>query len=157
GMPHRGRLNVLANIVGKPLSQIFTEFEGNMDPAQAGGSGDVKYHLGTQGRHIQMFGDGEIDVSLTAKPSHLEAVNPVVVGLARAKQDVLNLGDDGYTVMPLLLHGDAAFAGLGVVQETLNLMALRGYKVGGTVHIVVNNQIGFTTSPDSSRSSYYAT
>ncbi len=157
GMPHRGRLNVLANIVGKPLSQIFTEFEGNMDPAQAGGSGDVKYHLGTQGRHIQMFGDGEIDVSLTANPSHLEAVNPVVVGLARATQDILNLGDDGYTVMPMLLHGDAAFAGLGVVQETLNLMALRGYKVGGTVHIVVNNQIGFTTSPDSSRSSYYAT
>ena len=157
GMPHRGRLNVLANIVGKPLSQIFTEFEGNMDPAQAGGSGDVKYHLGTQGQHIQMFGDGEIDVTLTANPSHLEAVNPVVVGLARAKQDIIDRGEEGYTVMPMLLHGDAAFAGLGIVQETLNLMALRGYKVGGTVHIVVNNQIGFTTSPDSSRSSYYAT
>ncbi|MEJ5919454.1 MULTISPECIES: multifunctional oxoglutarate decarboxylase/oxoglutarate dehydrogenase thiamine pyrophosphate-binding subunit/dihydrolipoyllysine-residue succinyltransferase subunit [unclassified Corynebacterium] len=157
GMPHRGRLNVLANIVGKPFSQIFTEFEGNMDPAQAGGSGDVKYHLGTQGRHIQMFGEGEIDVTLTANPSHLEAVNPVVEGLARAKQDMLNLGDEGYTVMPMLLHGDAAFAGLGIVQETLNLMALRGYKVGGTVHIIVNNQIGFTTSPDSGRSSYYCT
>ncbi|MBP2332984.1 multifunctional oxoglutarate decarboxylase/oxoglutarate dehydrogenase thiamine pyrophosphate-binding subunit/dihydrolipoyllysine-residue succinyltransferase subunit [Corynebacterium freneyi] len=157
GMPHRGRLNVLANIVGKPLSQIFTEFEGNMDPAQAGGSGDVKYHLGTEGRHIQMFGDGEIDITLTANPSHLEAVNPVVVGLARAKQDIIDRGEEGYSVMPMLLHGDAAFAGLGIVQESLNLMALRGYKVGGTVHIVVNNQIGFTTSPDSSRSSYYAT
>lgn len=157
GMPHRGRLNVLANIVGKPLSQIFTEFEGNMDPAQAGGSGDVKYHLGTQGRHLQMFGDGEIDVTLTANPSHLEAVNPVVVGLARARQDIIDRGEEGYSVMPMLLHGDAAFAGLGIVQETLNLMALRGYKVGGTVHIVVNNQIGFTTSPDSGRSSYYAT
>ncbi|MDO5029447.1 MAG: multifunctional oxoglutarate decarboxylase/oxoglutarate dehydrogenase thiamine pyrophosphate-binding subunit/dihydrolipoyllysine-residue succinyltransferase subunit [Corynebacterium sp.] len=157
GMPHRGRLNVLANIVGKPLRQIFTEFEGNIDPAQIGGSGDVKYHLGTTGRHLQMFGDGEIDVTLTANPSHLEAVNPVVEGLARARQDLINKGEEGYSVMPLLLHGDASFAGLGIVQETLNLQALRGYKVGGTVHIVVNNQIGFTTSPDSGRSSYYAT
>lgn len=157
GMPHRGRLNVLANIVGKPLRQIFTEFEGNIDPAQVGGSGDVKYHLGTTGRHIQMFGEGEIDVTLTANPSHLEAVNPVVEGLARARQDILNKGEDGYSVMPLLLHGDASFAGLGIVQETLNLMSLRGYKVGGTVHVVVNNQIGFTTSPDSGRSSYYCT
>ncbi|MDO5731655.1 multifunctional oxoglutarate decarboxylase/oxoglutarate dehydrogenase thiamine pyrophosphate-binding subunit/dihydrolipoyllysine-residue succinyltransferase subunit [Corynebacterium sphenisci] len=157
GMPHRGRLNVLANIVGKPLSQIFTEFEGNMDPAQPGGSGDVKYHLGTTGRHIQMFGEGEIDVTLTANPSHLEAVNPVVEGLARAKQDLLDKGEEGYSVMPVLLHGDAAFAGLGIVQETLNLMDLRGYKVGGTINIVVNNQIGFTTSPDSGRSSYYCT
>lgn len=157
GMPHRGRLNVLANIVGKPLSQIFTEFEGNMDPAQPGGSGDVKYHLGTTGRHIQMFGEGEIDVTLTANPSHLEAVNPVVEGLARAKQDLLDKGEEGYSVMPVLLHGDAAFSGLGIVQETLNLMDLRGYKVGGTINIVVNNQIGFTTSPDSGRSSYYCT
>lgn len=157
GMPHRGRLNVLANIVGKPLSQIFTEFEGNMDPAQAGGSGDVKYHLGTSGKHLQMFGEGEIDVTLTANPSHLEAVNPVVEGLARAKQDMINQGAENYSIMPLLLHGDASFAGLGIVQETLNLMNLRGYKVGGTVHIVVNNQIGFTTSPDSGRSSYYST
>ena len=157
GMPHRGRLNVLANIVGKPLSQIFSEFEGNIDPVQAGGSGDVKYHLGTTGRHLQMFGDGEIDVTLTANPSHLEAVNPVVEGLARARQDLLNKGEEGYSVMPLLLHGDASFAGLGIVQETLNLMSLRGYKVGGTVHIIVNNQIGFTTSPDSARSSYYST
>ncbi|MDU4704903.1 MAG: thiamine pyrophosphate-dependent enzyme, partial [Corynebacterium sp.] len=117
----------------------------------------VKYHLGTTGRHIQMFGEGEIDVTLTANPSHLEAVNPVVEGLARARQDKINKGEEGYSVMPLLLHGDASFAGLGIVQETLNLMSLRGYKVGGTVHIVVNNQIGFTTSPDSGRSSYYAT
>ena len=157
GMPHRGRLNVLANIVGKPFATIFTEFEGNMDPAQAGGSGDVKYHLGSTGRHLQMFGDGEIDVTLTANPSHLEAVDPVVEGIARAKQDMLDKGEAGYSVMPVLLHGDASFTGLGIVQETLNLMALRGYKVGGTVHIVVNNQIGFTTSPNAGRSSFYST
>ena len=157
GMPHRGRLNVLANIVGKPLHTIFNEFEGNMDPAQAGGSGDVKYHLGAEGRHIQMFGDGEIKVTLTANPSHLEAVNPVMEGIARAKQDILDKGPDGYTVVPLLLHGDAAFAGLGIVPETINLAQLRGYNVGGTIHIVVNNQIGFTTTPDSGRSSHYAT
>ncbi|WP_151529919.1 MULTISPECIES: multifunctional oxoglutarate decarboxylase/oxoglutarate dehydrogenase thiamine pyrophosphate-binding subunit/dihydrolipoyllysine-residue succinyltransferase subunit [Corynebacterium] len=157
GMPHRGRLNVLANIVGKPLSQLFKEFEGNADPAAAGGSGDVKYHLGAEGKHIQMFGDGEIKVTLTANPSHLEAVNPVMEGIARAKQDILDKGEAGFSVMPLLLHGDASFAGLGVVQETLNLAQLRGYTVGGTVHIVVNNQIGFTTTPDSGRSSHYAT
>ncbi|AWB82148.1 multifunctional oxoglutarate decarboxylase/oxoglutarate dehydrogenase thiamine pyrophosphate-binding subunit/dihydrolipoyllysine-residue succinyltransferase subunit [Corynebacterium yudongzhengii] len=157
GMPHRGRLNVLFNIVGKPLSDIFEEFEGRMTGGQDGGSGDVKYHLGAEGEHIQMFGDGEIKVSLTANPSHLEAVNPVMVGISRAKQDLLDKGDDGYTVMPLMLHGDASFAGLGVVQETINLSQLRGFKVGGSVHIVVNNQIGFTTTPDSSRSTYYAT
>lgn len=157
GMPHRGRLNVLANIVGKPLHTIFNEFEGNMDPAQAGGSGDVKYHLGAEGRHLQMFGEGEIKITLTANPSHLEAVNPVMEGIARAKQDILDKGPDGYTVVPLLLHGDAAFAGLGIVPETINLAQLRGYTVGGTIHIVVNNQIGFTTTPDSGRSSHYAT
>ncbi|MBZ8177040.1 multifunctional oxoglutarate decarboxylase/oxoglutarate dehydrogenase thiamine pyrophosphate-binding subunit/dihydrolipoyllysine-residue succinyltransferase subunit [Corynebacterium poyangense] len=157
GMPHRGRLNVLFNIVGKPLATIFNEFEGNMEQAQTGGSGDVKYHLGAEGQHIQMFGDGEIKVSLTANPSHLEAVDPVMVGLARARQDILDKGQEGYTVMPLMLHGDASFAGLGVVQETLNLAQLRGYTVGGTVHIVVNNQIGFTTTPDSGRSCHYAT
>ena len=157
GMPHRGRLNVLANIVGKPLHVLFNEFEGNMDPAQAGGSGDVKYHLGAEGQHIQMFGDGEIKISLTANPSHLEAVNPVMEGIVRAKQDILDKGHDGYTVVPLLLHGDAAFAGLGIVPETINLAQLRGYTVGGTIHIVVNNQIGFTTTPDSGRSSHYAT
>jgi multifunctional 2-oxoglutarate metabolism enzyme len=159
GMPHRGRLNVLANIVGKPYSQIFSEFEGNLNPSQAHGSGDVKYHLGATGNYIQMFGDNDIQVSLTANPSHLEAVDPVLEGLVRAEQDLLDKGsgDDGFTVMPLMLHGDAAFAGQGVVAETLNLALLRGYRTGGTIHIIVNNQIGFTTSPHDSRSSEYCT
>ncbi|OZD91016.1 2-oxoglutarate dehydrogenase E1 component [Rhodococcus sp. 05-2256-B2] len=159
GMPHRGRLNVLANIVGKPYSKIFTEFEGNMNPAAAHGSGDVKYHLGAEGTYIQMFGDNDIKVSLTANPSHLEAVDPVLEGLVRAKQDLLDkgTGQGGYSVLPLMLHGDAAFAGQGVVAETLNLSDLRGYRTGGTVHIVVNNQVGFTTSPEFSRSSEYCT
>ena len=159
GMPHRGRLNVLANIVGKPYSQIFSEFEGNLNPSQAHGSGDVKYHLGATGNYIQMFGDNDIQVSLTANPSHLEAVDPVLEGLVRAEQDLLDKGsgDDGFTVMPLMLHGDAAFAGQGVVAETLNLALLRGYRTGGTIHIIVNNQIGFTTSPLDSRSSEYCT
>ena len=159
GMPHRGRLNVLANIVGKPYSQIFSEFEGNLNPSQAHGSGDVKYHLGASGNYIQMFGDNDIEVSLTANPSHLEAVDPVMEGIVRAKQDLLDkgTGDDGFTVMPMMLHGDAAFAGQGVVAETLNLALLRGYRTGGTIHIIVNNQIGFTTSPQDSRSSEYCT
>ncbi|WP_072754295.1 multifunctional oxoglutarate decarboxylase/oxoglutarate dehydrogenase thiamine pyrophosphate-binding subunit/dihydrolipoyllysine-residue succinyltransferase subunit, partial [Rhodococcus maanshanensis] len=157
GMPHRGRLNVLANIVGKPYSKIFTEFEGNMNPAAAHGSGDVKYHLGAEGTYIQMFGDNDIKVSLTANPSHLEAVDPVLEGLVRAKQDILDKGEEGFTVLPLMLHGDAAFAGQGVVAETLNLSLLRGYRTGGTVHIVVNNQVGFTTAPEHSRSSEYCT
>ncbi|WP_163757562.1 multifunctional oxoglutarate decarboxylase/oxoglutarate dehydrogenase thiamine pyrophosphate-binding subunit/dihydrolipoyllysine-residue succinyltransferase subunit [Mycobacterium botniense] len=159
GMPHRGRLNVLANIVGKPYSQIFTEFEGNLNPSQAHGSGDVKYHLGASGVYIQMFGDNDIQVSLTANPSHLEAVDPVLEGLVRAKQDLLDKGDteEGYSVVPLMLHGDAAFAGQGVVAETLNLALLPGYRVGGTIHIIVNNQIGFTTSPEHSKSSEYCT
>ncbi len=165
GMPHRGRLNVLANIVGKPYSQIFTEFEGNMNPAATHGSGDVKYHLGAQGTYIQMFGDNDIEVSLTANPSHLEAVDPVLEGLVRAKQDLLTKEDlvtkgeeaRTFSVVPLMLHGDAAFAGQGVVAETLNMSGLRGYRVGGTVHIVVNNQIGFTTAPENSRSTEYAT
>lgn len=166
GMPHRGRLNVLANIVGKPYSQIFSEFEGNLNPSFAHGSGDVKYHLGASGTYFQMFGDNDIEVSLTANPSHLEAVDPVLEGLVRAKQDVLNfengIADDDeagrtFTVMPLMLHGDAAFAGQGVVAETLNLALLQGYRTGGTIHIVVNNQIGFTTSPHDSRSSEYCT
>ena len=162
GMPHRGRLNVLANIVGKPYSQIFGEFEGNLNPSQAHGSGDVKYHLGATGTYIQMFGDNDIEVSLVANPSHLEAVDPVLEGLVRAKQDLIApLDDDGnpreFTVMPLMLHGDAAFAGQGVVAETLNLALLKGYRTGGTIHIVVNNQIGFTTAPEYSRSSEYCT
>jgi 2-oxoglutarate decarboxylase len=159
GMPHRGRLNVLANIVGKPYSQIFSEFEGNLNPSQAHGSGDVKYHLGAGGNYLQMFGDNDIDVSLVANPSHLEAVDPVMEGLVRAKQDLIDKGDgpDGFTVVPLMLHGDAAFAGQGIVAETLNLALLRGYRTGGTIHIIVNNQIGFTTSPQDSRSSEYCT
>ncbi|MFD1520357.1 multifunctional oxoglutarate decarboxylase/oxoglutarate dehydrogenase thiamine pyrophosphate-binding subunit/dihydrolipoyllysine-residue succinyltransferase subunit [Pseudonocardia yunnanensis] len=157
GMPHRGRLNVLANIVGKPISQIFREFEGNLDPGQAHGSGDVKYHLGAEGKYFRMFGDGETIVSLASNPSHLEAVDPVLEGIVRAKQDLLDKGEGGFTVLPLMLHGDAAFAGQGVVAETLNLAKLRGYRTGGTVHVVINNQVGFTTAPEHSRSSQYST
>jgi 2-oxoglutarate dehydrogenase E1 component len=156
GMAHRGRLNVLANIIGKSYGQIFHEFEGYVDPASTHGSGDVKYHLGAEGRYVA--GDGEtLPVSLVANPSHLEAVNPVLEGVVRAKQDVLDIGTEGFTVLPVLIHGDAAFAGQGVVAETLELSQLRGYRTGGTVHIVVNNQVGFTTDPTSSRSSVYAT
>jgi 2-oxoglutarate decarboxylase len=157
GMPHRGRLNVLANIVGKPVSQIFREFEGNLDPGQAHGSGDVKYHLGAEGKFFRMFGDGETTVSLTSNPSHLEAVDPVLEGIVRAKQDILNKGQDGFTVLPVAMHGDAAFAGQGVVAETLNLALLRGYRTGGTVHVIVNNQVGFTTAPEHTRSTHYCT
>ncbi|MGM1064436.1 multifunctional oxoglutarate decarboxylase/oxoglutarate dehydrogenase thiamine pyrophosphate-binding subunit/dihydrolipoyllysine-residue succinyltransferase subunit [Saccharothrix sp. Mg75] len=157
GMPHRGRLNVLANIVGKPISQIFREFEGNLDPGQAHGSGDVKYHLGAEGKYFRMFGDGETKVSLTANPSHLEAVDPVLEGIVRAKQDILDKGGEGFSVLPVAMHGDAAFAGQGVVAETLNLALVRGYRTGGTVHVVVNNQVGFTTAPENSRSSKYST
>jgi 2-oxoglutarate decarboxylase len=157
GMPHRGRLNVLANIVGKPISQIFQEFEGNLDPGQAHGSGDVKYHLGAEGKYFRMFGDGETKVSLASNPSHLETVDPVLEGIVRAKQDILDKGGEGFTVLPVLLHGDAAFAGQGVVAETLNLALLRGYRTGGTVHLIINNQVGFTTAPENSRSSQYAT
>jgi len=155
GMAHRGRLNVLANIVGKKYSQIFREFEGNIDPRTVQGSGDVKYHLGAEGEFVAGSGD-TIRVSLAANPSHLEAVDPVLEGIARAKQDVLNKGA-AYPVLPLLVHGDAAFAGQGVVAETLNLSQLRGYRTGGTIHVVVNNQVGFTTSPGASRSSLYCT
>ncbi|MDP9117713.1 MAG: multifunctional oxoglutarate decarboxylase/oxoglutarate dehydrogenase thiamine pyrophosphate-binding subunit/dihydrolipoyllysine-residue succinyltransferase subunit, partial [Actinomycetota bacterium] len=156
GMPHRGRLNVLANIVGKPYAKIFNEFEGNIDPGTAQGSGDVKYHLGAEG-HFRAPSGTQIAVTLTANPSHLEAVDPVLEGIVRAKQDMLNKGEAGFTVLPVLMHGDAAFAGQGVVAETLNLSQLRGYRTGGTVHVVVNNQVGFTTSPSASRSSLYCT
>jgi multifunctional 2-oxoglutarate metabolism enzyme len=155
GMAHRGRLNVLANIIGKPLGQIFSEFEGNIDPASAQGSGDVKYHLGASGLHRSPSGR-EIVVSLAANPSHLEAVNPVVEGMVRAKQERLN-DRHRLRVLPLLVHGDAAFAGQGVVAETLNLSQLEGYSTGGTLHFVINNQIGFTTLPEDSRSTAYAT
>ncbi|MCT1557387.1 multifunctional oxoglutarate decarboxylase/oxoglutarate dehydrogenase thiamine pyrophosphate-binding subunit/dihydrolipoyllysine-residue succinyltransferase subunit [Helcobacillus massiliensis] len=153
GMPHRGRLNVLANIAGKSHSQIFQEFEGT---AQGVGSGDVKYHLGTEGSYTSLDGD-TTKVYLAANPSHLEAVNPVLEGVVRAKQDRLELGGSEFPVLPILIHGDAAFAGQGVVPETLNLSELRGYRTGGTIHVIINNQIGFTTLPDSSRSSFYST
>ncbi len=156
GMTHRGRLNVLANIVGKSYAQIFQEFEGNLDPRTTHGSGDVKYHLGAEGDFVAADGT-KIPVSLVANPSHLEAVDPVLEGVVRAKQDVIDKGEPGFTVLPVLIHGDAAFAGQGVVAETLNLSQLRGYRTGGTVHIVVNNQVGFTTAPQHSRSSVYAT
>ncbi len=156
GMTHRGRLNVLANIVGKSYAQIFQEFEGNLDPRTAHGSGDVKYHLGADGDFVTADGT-MIRASLVANPSHLEAVDPVLEGVVRAKQDVIDKGEPGFTVLPVLIHGDAAFAGQGVVAETLNLSQLRGYRTGGTVHVVVNNQVGFTTAPQHSRSSVYAT
>src|SRR6202012_2684837 len=151
GMAHRGRLNVLANIVGKSYAQIFQEFEGNLDPATTHGSGDVKYHLGADGSYSP--GDGsQITISLVANPSHLEAVDPVLEGVVRAKQDVIDMGEPGFTVLPGLIHGDAAFAAQGVVAETLDLSRLRLYRTGGSVHIVVNNQVGFTTAPQYSRS-----
>ena len=156
GMSHRGRLNVLANIVGKSYAQIFREFEGNIDPKTAHGSGDVKYHLGAEGTYTAPDGE-QVAVSLSSNPSHLEAVDSVLEGIARAKQDVINRGEEGFTVLPLLIHGDAAFAGQGVVAETLNLSQLRGYRTGGTVHVVVNNQLGYTTAPTAGRSSEYAT
>jgi len=155
GMAHRGRLNVLANVLGKSYNQIFREFEGNIDPRTVQGSGDVKYHLGAEGEFTAGTGD-TIKVSVAANPSHLETVDPVLEGIARAKQDVLDRGGE-FPVLPLLVHGDAAFAGQGVVAETLNLSQLRGYRTGGTVHVVINNQVGFTTSPGSSRSSLYCT
>lgn len=157
GMAHRGRLNVLTNIVGKPYEKLFNEFEGWMDPKSAHGSGDVKYHLGQTGKYTTPDGEHSTTVSVVANPSHLEAVDPVLEGIVRAKQDRLDLGLHGYTVLPVLVHGDAAFAGQGVVAETLNLSQLRGYRTGGTVHVIVNNQVGFTTAPEYSRSSMYST
>lgn len=155
GMAHRGRLNVLSNLVGKSMAQVFGEFEGNIDPEMAQGSGDVKYHLGASGIHRTSRGR-EIKVSLSPNPSHLEAVDPVVEGIVRAKQT--RMGDERREkVMAVLVHGDAAFAGQGVVAETLNLSLLLGYTTGGTLHLVINNQIGFTTTPEESRSSNYCT
>ncbi|MGP4114107.1 multifunctional oxoglutarate decarboxylase/oxoglutarate dehydrogenase thiamine pyrophosphate-binding subunit/dihydrolipoyllysine-residue succinyltransferase subunit [Streptomyces sp. 4N509B] len=156
GMAHRGRLNVLANVVGKSYAQIFREFEGNLDPKSMHGSGDVKYHLGTEGTFTGLSGE-TIKVSLTANPSHLEAVDPVVQGVARANQDIIGRGGKDFTVLPILIHGDAAFAGQGVVAETLNMSQLRGYRTGGTVHIVINNQVGYTATAAAARSSTYCT
>ena len=155
GMPHRGRLSVLANVMQKPYKAIFNEFQGgSFKPEDVDGSGDVKYHLGASSD--REFDGNSVHLSLTANPSHLEAVNPVVIGKARAKQDQLN-DTDRTQVLPILLHGDAAFAGQGVVAECFGLSGLRGHKTGGTMHIVVNNQIGFTTAPHFSRSSPYPT
>ena len=155
GMPHRGRLNVLATIVGKNYDQVFREFEGTLDPSAVQGSGDVKYHLGQAGKFQSRSGN-IIPVELAANPSHLEAVDPVVTGMVRAHQDQIN-HPDAYSVLPILMHGDAAFAGQGVVAETLNMSDIKGYRVGGTIHVVVNNQIGFTTTPESARSGIYST
>jgi 2-oxoglutarate dehydrogenase E1 component len=158
GMAHRGRLNVLINIVGKAYGELFEEFEGNIDPGTVQGSGDVKYHKGFAGKFTGRSGR-TLDVTLSSNPSHLEAVDPVVEGIARAHQDqAVRDGDtDAHPILPLLIHGDAAFAGQGVVAETLNMSALPGYETGGTVHLVINNQLGFTTNPESARSSVYAT
>ncbi len=156
GMAHRGRLNVLANVLNKPLDVIFNEFQGNFAPDSVGGNGDVKYHLGY--RNVRKTATGyEVEVNLAANPSHLEAVDPVVEGKARARQRVLD--DTAYRkkVVPILIHGDAAFIGQGVVAETFNMSQLPGYSTGGTIHFVVNNQIGFTTLPADSRSSEYCT
>ena len=165
GMAHRGRLNVLANVVGKSYSDIFSEFEGNLDPESVQGSGDVKYHKGARGVFKNPRG-ATIEVSMASNPSHLEAVSPVVEGIVRAKQDMVVRPSDGtqwplradhFPYLPILIHGDAAFAGQGVVAETLNLSQLSGYRVGGALHIVINNQVGFTTAPESARSSFYPT
>ena len=153
GMPHRGRLNVLANFMGKPFQAIFSEFQGGAaHPGDVGGSGDVKYHLGTSSD--REFDGKTVHLSLTANPSHLEAVNPVVVGKVRAKQQQRE-DEDRTKVMALLMHGDAAFSGQGLVPETLDLSELKGYRIGGTIHFIVNNQIGFTTNPVNSRSGPY--
>ena len=156
GMPHRGRLSVLANVMMKPYRAIFHEFQGgSYKPEDVDGSGDVKYHLGASSDRT--FDTNTVHLSLTANPSHLEAVNPVVLGKARAKQDQLSDIETRSAVLPILLHGDAAFAGQGVVAECFGLSGLRGHRTGGTIHIVVNNQIGFTTAPSFSRSSPYPT
>ncbi|MGH2637596.1 MAG: multifunctional oxoglutarate decarboxylase/oxoglutarate dehydrogenase thiamine pyrophosphate-binding subunit/dihydrolipoyllysine-residue succinyltransferase subunit, partial [Actinomycetota bacterium] len=153
GTAHRGRLNVLANVIGKSYRQIFREFEGELDPSSVEGTGDVKYHLGAVGTHTSRAGK-EIQLTLASNPSHLESVDPVVEGMARARQDRIEPAD-GAPVLPLLIHGEAAFAGQGVVAETLNLSQLPGYETGGTVHVIVNNQLGFTTTPEHGRSSVY--
>ncbi|MFL5766625.1 MAG: multifunctional oxoglutarate decarboxylase/oxoglutarate dehydrogenase thiamine pyrophosphate-binding subunit/dihydrolipoyllysine-residue succinyltransferase subunit [Actinomycetota bacterium] len=154
GMSHRGRLNVLANTIGKSYRQIFREFEGDLDPTQVQGSGDVKYHIGAKGKHVAPDGK-DISVSVASNPSHLESVDPVVEGMVRAKQDLLDRGSEA-PVLPLLIHGEAAFAGQGIVAETLNMSQLSGYRTGGTVHVIINNQLGFTTVPSAGRSSTYA-
>ena len=156
GMTHRGRLNILANFLKKSLRVIFTEFSENYVPESVSGDGDVKYHLGY--RTVRKLASGaQVEIRLSANPSHLEAVDPVVEGTARARQRQRNDTENRRKVLPLLIHGDAAFAGQGIVAETLNMSQLHGYGTGGTIHVVVNNQIGFTTLPEDARSSMYAT
>ena len=155
GMAHRGRLNILVNIMNKPYKKVFADFEGNLDPDSIQGSGDVKYHLGAKGQHETKNGK-KVEIELMPNPSHLEAVNPVVEGASRATQDHLDKEDPKKNILPVLIHGDAAFAGQGVVAETLNMSQLEAYKTGGTVHIIINNQIGFTTLPKDGRSTEYA-
>lgn len=154
GMAHRGRLNVLTNIAGKTYGQVFREFEGSVAVGSKRGSGDVKYHLGTEGTFVADAGE-ELPVYLAANPSHLETVDGVLEGVVRAKQDRKPIGT--FSWLPVLVHGDAAFAGQGVVVETLQMSQLRGYRTGGTIHVVVNNQVGFTTTPTDARTSVYAT
>ena len=154
GMPHRGRLNVLANVMAKPYRQLFHEFQGgSAKPSDVQGSGDVKYHLGASSD--REFDGNEVHLSLTANPSHLEAVDPVVLGKARAKQNQYHDEATRTAVMPLLMHGDAAFAGQGVVAECFAMSGIKGFRTGGTIHFIVNNQIGFTTAPAYARSSPY--
>ncbi len=155
GMAHRGRLNILVNIMNKPYRKVFADFEGNLDPDSIQGSGDVKYHLGAKGEH-RTKSDKKVEIELMPNPSHLESVNPVVEGAARATQDHLDKEDPKKNILPILIHGDAAFSGQGVVAETLNMSQLEAYNTGGTVHIIVNNQIGFTTLPNDGRSTEYA-
>ncbi len=153
GMAHRGRLNVLSNIMGKSYEAIFSEFEGHLDPTSVQGSGDVKYHLGAKGKYVSPSG-ADIRIELAANPSHLETVDPIVMGMVRAKQDQID-PPGSFPVLPLLIHGDAAFAGQGVVAECLAMSDTGGYRIGGTIHLIINNQIGFTTAPGNARSSPY--
>ncbi len=153
GMAHRGRLNVLSNIMGKSHEAIFSEFEGHLDPSSVQGSGDVKYHLGIKGNYVSQSG-ADIKIELAANPSHLETVDPIVMGMARAKQDQIE-PPGSFPVLPLLIHGDAAFAGQGIVAECLAMSDIGGYRIGGTIHLIINNQIGFTTAPQFARSSIY--
>jgi len=155
GMAHRGRLNILVNIMNKPYQKVFADFEGNIDPGTIQGSGDVKYHLGSKGAYETKNGKS-IEMELLPNPSHLEAVNPVVEGAARASQDHHENDHPTKKIVPILMHGDAAFAGQGVVAETLNMSQLRGYETGGSIHVIINNQIGFTTLPKDARSTEYA-
>src|SRR5256714_2013510 len=157
-MAHRGRLNILANVVGNFSERIFTAFEGSVHPNFPADEGDVKYHQGAKGER-EIAGGRRVEITVSPNPSHLEFVDPVVEGMVRAKQDAIDAPREEVIdrALPVLLHGDAAFAGQGIVMETLNLAALKGYRTGGTIHIIINNQIGFTTSPEAGRSTIYST